>query len=194
MLAAFVLMQLNVRRVALQTTRQLVQDASAHVVVAPVRHVQVDGQSKQDSINDSTNFLPENLLESNKTICGDHKCFYLNKHNESIGYLVAPLVTKRKEGMEGLSSFDIQDNAWEYALKLQRDYGVKHFYLDRPSIVTVSPQLYRMLNSNLNVIGRNRPKHNGRYKEGSQVIVQKVASAPQPNVFFGTYKAKYRDF
>lgn len=143
-------------------------------------------------------FLPENIVMSgNTTTCGASKCFYKNKHDESIGYLVTPFLLPERKMLNGKTTwYNIHVKAYVYAIQLQHDYGVKHFYLEPPIKVNVSPELYKTLNYKTHTIGFKPPKkkYGKRFKEGSSVLIQKVANAPKPNVFLGSMRGKRKIF
>lgn len=192
MLVGMIALQQNARRSTLQMSRLLFEDTSAHVV--PIPEYQPRQQRTNATSSDVTDFLPENLKESNVTRCGASKCFYENKHDHSIGYLVTPFSLPKRKRQDGKKSWhEVHVKAWKYALKLEQEYGTRHLYLEPPHNVTVSPQLYKKLNRNISANG-HKPKKKERFRKGSTVLVQKVAIIPKTHIFLGAWPDKRRSF
>lgn len=185
MLVAIVAIQQTMRRATLNSSRQKLVESSAHVVAARAKTLEPQERQADATPPDSTRtaFIAENLKESNTTTCGSYKCFYLNKHNESIGYLVTTFEcpAKRIRKKKSQDWFEIHERGWKYAQQLQHDYGVKHFYLDPPETAFVTPKLHQILNQD-------------KFRENSTVLVQKVATAPTSSLFMAVYPSKRKIF
>jgi lipopolysaccharide biosynthesis glycosyltransferase len=148
-------------------------------------------------------FQPDNLVLAERVPCGAQKCFYQLKSDPQAGYLVAlsaaPRILK-KMGTEA-NWFDALNDSWTYAERLRRKYHITHFLLAPPTNLTITKGLAKQLNGNLWNAGHGRV-YDGRYDEGnverytegSTVFVQKVATAPEPNLLLGIQLEKYRTF
>lgn len=193
MLVALVLLQQNMRRSTLQMSRHLVEDVPAHVIVGQsIKHQR--HANATSSFPNTTEFLPENIKESRRP-CGASKCLFENKYDDSIGWLVTKFSLPKRKRRTGKKSWrEVHLKAWNYAMQLQQKYGAKHLYLEPPHNMTVSTQLNKILNHNLYSANGHKVNLKGRFREGSTVLVQKVAVAPKPSLFWGSWRVKLAPF
>jgi len=146
-------------------------------------------------------FQTKNLVSAERVPCGAYKCFYALKSDPSLGYLVAPLTTPRILKNMGSEDdwYDMLVKSWHYAEHLRRENNIKHFLLAPPTNVTVSKGLASRLNKNLWNVGHGvaydgRYDKGERYKVGSTAFIQKVKTAPEPNLLIGIQFHKHKTF
>ena len=137
-------------------------------------------------------FVPENLAESERVPCGKEKCFFQTKSDPKVAYLVARSSEKenRKERFKSL------EEGWQLAEQLRREHHIQHFLLGPPVNVTVSKELASRLNQNLfsEKLQRMDKSDTERFPEGSTAFVQKVETAPEPNIIVGCVESKQDAF
>lgn len=139
-------------------------------------------------------FLPRNLDSPKHVPCGQYKCFFHNKYNHDIGYLVAPSTRKKNTNFQW---FETLESGWTLAEQLKKDFEIKHFLLAPPIKVKVSKDLDKKLNKRLfseKTQRLIRGKSSTRYPKGSTVFVQECTTAPKKNVVLGCNGSKMPTF
>lgn len=135
-------------------------------------------------------FRPENIVASERNICGKEKCFFRVQSNESVGYLVARSEDKENRRFK----FDTLHAGWQLAEELRKDYNTQHFLLAPPANITITPDLASHLSQNLFSEKRQKlfkdQKAMSLYPEGSLAYIQKVKVAPEPNLLLGCAESK----
>jgi len=153
-------------------------------------------KESDDTIPQSTQedaFQPENLLLSERVPCGANKCFFRLKSDPNIGYLVAPSIRLSKEQAE-TDWFKTLEASWQLAEYLVREYEIKQFLLEAPRNITITSDLATHLNQNLWLESKARMQKSERFPEGSTAFIQKVQTAPTPNLLVGCAPSKVRQF
>lgn len=112
--------------------------------------------------------------------CGWHKCFFPSLSNTSVGYLVANYrrYSEMKQGAD-------------LAKTIESRFGSKHFHLDLVT-VNVTRSFVKKLQSLVDQPARRvKGLPNGLvYKDmDTQVAVETVVRAPEPNLFFAAIRA-----
>ena len=138
-------------------------------------------------------FEPENLQRTDKVPCGANKCFFPLKSDPTIGYLVAPSKRKSKEQSEQ-DWFKTLEASWELAEQLEHEYDIQQFLLEAPKNITISHNLAALLNRNLWRESRAKFETKERFPEQSIAFIQKVSTAPTPNLLFGCAHSKVQQF
>lgn len=145
------------------------------------------------STNTSDAFDPENLQRTDRVPCGANKCFFPLKSDSSIGFLVAPSerLSKHQSKTEWFKTIEA---SWEFAEHLKSEHDIKHFLLGPPMNVTISHSLAAILNQNLWRESKAKFLTKERFPEGSTAFIQKVKTAPTPNLLFGCANSKVQQF
>jgi hypothetical protein len=138
-------------------------------------------------------FEPENIQRTDKVPCGANKCFFPLKSDPTIGYLVASSERNSKEQSEE-DWFKTLEASWELAKQLEREYDIQQFLLEAPKNITISHNLAARLNQNLWRESRAKFETKERFPEQSIAFIQKVATAPTPNLLFGCAHSKVKQF
>ena len=144
------------------------------------------------SVDDS--FRRKNLDVSKRVPCGANKCFFRLNTDPNVGYLVQPEVFRYDKGKTPSQLFQTLEVSWEFAEQLRRDYNVTHFLLEPPSKVRTSKRLASTLNSNIWSEAHGTKFDTDRFPKGSNVFVQKVRLAPEPNLIVGCTATKRAQF
>lgn len=127
--------------------------------------------------------------------CGQYKCFFRNKFNHNLGYLVAP--ETRKSGTDNYNWFETLEAGWNLAKSLKQQVGIQHLLMGPPEKVKVTKELAKQLNKNLyseksrRLIRRRKTT---RYPKGTTAFVQKVTTAPKRNLVVGCTDSKVTIF
>jgi hypothetical protein len=141
----------------------------------------------------STAFQSDNLQRIDKVFCGANKCFFPLKSDPKIGYLVAPSKRQSKEQSE-TDWFRTLEASWELAEQVEREYDIQQFLLEAPINITISHDLAAHLNRNLWRESRAKFERKERFPEQSTAFIQKVKTAPTPNLLFGCAHSKVQQF
>ena len=109
--------------------------------------------------------------------CGVDKCFFRSVSDATLGYLVA-----------GSDRHDAMNMASQFANKLQREFGAKHFHRGLAYTVNVSQAFQQGLNNIVHQPNRNldgwEPEDVFLTDEDlTYVVVQQVQVAPEPSLF-----------
>lgn len=126
-----------------------------------------------------------NLKE--KANCGLEKCFFRSVSNSSLGYLVG-----------GSDQYDRMSLAATLALKLEEEFGAKHFYSTLPQRVNVTEPFLDLLNGLIYqpnrelVEGWEQQDVFGKDDDLSNVVVQKVTVAPEPSLFMAVTSQNHK--
>lgn len=104
--------------------------------------------------------------------CGSHKCFFPSLADPSRGYLVSAPSGAHRE-TTGTHPLDDAVRAYEYALGLEEELGVRHLLTDPPFEAEAPPGFADGLRVD------DRP---GRYDGAERLIVQPTATAPGGSV------------
>jgi len=148
----------------------------------------------QDKLRNSDAFHPDNLDSVKYVPCGQYKCFFRAKSNDSIGYLVAPSERKKDTHYEWFSTLK---SGWNLSQQLQEEYDIEHFLLEPPEKIKITKELDKRLNKHLfnEMKGRLiRGKNVKKYSRGSTAFVQKVKTAPKNSIVIGCADSKMDAF
>lgn len=168
------------RRVAIQFSMCLM------LFVWPLyRSSSLSASIQQDRSDDSI-FGPDNLDSASKHVpCGEYKCFFQSKGDQSVGFLVAPSIRKKNTNFQW---FGTLQSGWKLSQELQNQYGIQHFLMEPPIKVKVSSKLAKRLNKHLYSEKKSRlirGKKSSRFPKGSTAFVQKVKTAPKRSLLLG---------
>jgi len=119
------------------------------------------------SRSDSPTFSAENIQRPDNVPCGSYKCFFGVRSHPDIGYLVTPSKMNLQHPKSEAAWLKVLDATWDFAQRLEKEYGIEHFLLGAPETISVSSKLAQHLRKD-------------RYEKGSKAYIQKVKKAPFP--------------
>lgn len=171
-------------------------DASLLLALSPSPNNNTSNASNTAATaSESSTFAAENLKTTDKVPCGANKCYFASKYAGDVGYLVTPSFRRNATKQSERSWFKTLQLSWDLAQQLQDTYGIKHFLLGPPKNISISnPNLAKTLNRNLWSERQGKYYETDRYPMGSNAYIQKVKTAPVPNLLFGCLETKVDQF
>ena len=170
----------------------------------PNMHNELWQRYATSNVDMTQEFRPDNIILPERGVsCSSYRCYYQLKSNPQVGYLVARSPSSAPGILPKMATeanwFEAMVKSWHYAERLRRKYQITHFLLAPPTNMTISKDLASMLNQGMNHHGMNQDNEGNmerreRYKEGSTVFLQKVATAPKSNLLIGIQTLKYEAF
>jgi len=151
-----------------------------------IPHKKQLAQSTNISLNRIFNWDDLDLSQTKKAMCGQQKCFFLDKLDPNIGYLI-------KTESNTTVSLTQEHEAFDQAQRLKVEYNIRHF-LDGPPFIDKVPtsKIGDRMNSMIVYVydfeakARNQP----RYFENTNVIVQRNRMGPIPHALIGCQNEK----
>jgi len=152
-----------------------------------IPHKKQLAQSTNISLNRTFNWDDLDLNQTKKAMCGKQKCFFLDKLDPNIGYLI-----KTGEKIRNITgSLIVQNKAFDQAQRLKVEYKIIHF-LDGPSFIDKVPtsRIGDRMNSMINIVGVGKTRNEPRYFKNTNVLVQRNRVGPIPHALIGCNKKK----
>jgi len=159
-----------------------------------IPHKKQLARSTNISLNRIFNWDDLDLSQTKKAMCGQQKCFFLDKLDPNIGYLIKT-VNKNfgNKNFNTTVSLTQEHEAFDQAQRLKVEYNIRHF-LDGPPFIDKVPtsKIGDRMNSMINIVNdfEAKARNQHRYFENTNVIVQRNRMGPIPHALIGCLNEK----